>query len=838
MSWADFKVSVAILVDSLAGPFFFLYHESEVLKSSQDPRLSSKWHKLRRVGDMGWNELQTRARQELNKQLDISMHRAGLLSRVEGGSRRPSASSQFFFSGNDVPRLARLLREHLPDEVEKIMSDADDICVHRFRLLGYEALDYGPEIDWHLDAVHGKKAPLKPWYKVPFMDFLIVGDHKVTWELNRHQHLVTLAKAWALSQKEHYVTELVRQWYAWRDANPFAMGINWASSLEVSLRSLSWLWVYFLLSGCSAVPADFETDLLSALALNGNFIERYLSTYFSPNTHLIGEAVGLLFIGILCPRLRGAERWRSRGWNILLREAEHQVTVDGVHFEQALHYHVYALDLFLHARTLAARNQLDIPGTFDGTIKRMLEVLRVLSQAGPAHTFGDDDGGRLFNPQRNRNEHLSDPLVLGATLFGQSDLIGAASCTEEAIWLFGKLALGVCAASPDPPKLKPACFEDAGIYVLASEPGAQQLVMDAGSLGIGTAGHAHADGLSVTVSFAGRQWLVDSGTCCYMGPTDERDAFRGTRAHNTVVVDGLDQAVPDGPFSWRSIPEVKVEEWISGETCSLLTARHNGFSRLDDPVVHRRSVFHVHGCFWLIQDFLDGRERHNAEILWHFASDVSLTRKQRTFIASFPQADGNSRLAILTTHDSSWSCHSDWANISPAYGKKERAPLIRVIGHLQLPAESATLIVPLIHSSEAPGKLERLNEAGSQLVHGYKYVSHNTADFIFIATGGAPWVLGPWSSDAKIIYFKLEDGTLTSFVLCAGSFVRVAGTTGLSSPRRIERFEWLHNREGTSGKVFTSDEAAITSFFPEVIRSHGLGSYSNEQPQCAESLES
>src|ERR1017187_9796693 len=50
-------------------------------------------------------------------------------------------------------------------------SDRNEICQHRFRLLGYETLDYGPEIDWHLDRVHDKRAPLEPWCKVPFLEF-------------------------------------------------------------------------------------------------------------------------------------------------------------------------------------------------------------------------------------------------------------------------------------------------------------------------------------------------------------------------------------------------------------------------------------------------------------------------------------------------------------------------------------------------------------------------------------------------------------------------------------------------------------------------------------------
>ena len=32
--------------------------------------------------------------------------------------------------------------------------------------------------------------------RVPFLDHAAVGDHKVTWEINRHQWLVTLAQAW------------------------------------------------------------------------------------------------------------------------------------------------------------------------------------------------------------------------------------------------------------------------------------------------------------------------------------------------------------------------------------------------------------------------------------------------------------------------------------------------------------------------------------------------------------------------------------------------------------------------------------------------------------------
>src|SRR5208282_3472192 len=127
------------------------------------------------------------------------------------------------------------------------------------------------------------------------------------------------------------------------------------------------------------------------------YIERYLSTYFSPNTHLLGEAVALFFIGTLCREISAAERWRNLGWKILLEESQRQVRSDGVYFEQALYYQVYALDFFLHARLLASVNGFPIPEPFDNVLKKMLDVVEAISEVGPPEGFGDDDGGRVFN---------------------------------------------------------------------------------------------------------------------------------------------------------------------------------------------------------------------------------------------------------------------------------------------------------------------------------------------------------------------------------------------------------------------------------------------------------
>ena len=110
------------------------------------------------------------------------------------------------------------------------------------------------------------------------------------------------------------------------------------------------------MSGSDAVPPEFRRELDRSLAVSGRHIENYLSTYFSPNTHLLGEGAALFFIGTLCSELQQADRWRELGWKVLQEAADRQVRSDGLHFEQSIYYHVYALDFFLHAMVLASLN--------------------------------------------------------------------------------------------------------------------------------------------------------------------------------------------------------------------------------------------------------------------------------------------------------------------------------------------------------------------------------------------------------------------------------------------------------------------------------------------------
>ena len=142
----------------------------------------------------------------------------------------------------------------------------------------------------------------------------------------------------------------------------------------------------------------FRKEFLTQLYRHGLHLEYNLSLYFSPNTHLLGEALALHAIGWLFPQFPRSARWSRMGRTILIDALGKQVHADGGYFEQSTYYHLYALDMFLFHHTLEP-----LPGT--ERLEAMAGFLAAVTGPDGALPFlGDDDGGRLFHPFGQRNE--------------------------------------------------------------------------------------------------------------------------------------------------------------------------------------------------------------------------------------------------------------------------------------------------------------------------------------------------------------------------------------------------------------------------------------------------
>jgi uncharacterized heparinase superfamily protein len=754
-------------------------------------------------------EASDRLRQEIQKRIDSLMFGSGHfpalheirelhLENADDNLRatRLLFAKSFFFSKNDIPRRLELLRVRFPAQVDEIVRVADSACQHRFDLLGYKNLDYGPEIDWHLDRVHNRRAPDEPFFKINFLDFASVGDAKVTWELSRHQHFIRLAQAYRLTNNPAYATELLAQWRHWQIHNPYPRGINWASTLEVAFRSLSWLWVYFLLDGTPFLTRAVHREWLRAIALHARHIDTYLSNYFSPNTHLLGEAVALFFVGTLYPELHSALRWQQRGLRLILQESERQFRADGLHFEQSTYYHVYALDLFLHAKILATLNGAPFPPAFDTRVEKMLDALAAISHTGVPPRFGDDDGGRLFDPGRNRAEHLTDPLATGAVLFDRGDFkYLAGTLREETIWLLG--ADGAEAfdqLQARPPEWNSSSLPEAGLHVMASSENRLQAIIDVGPQGGLRAGHGHADALSMTVSAGGRELLIDPGTCEYVGPGTERSRFRTTAAHNTVLVDSQNQSEPDGPFAWKRLTASTNEAWINGKHFDYFVGSHDGYWSLPNPATHRRFVFFRKPCFWLVRDVIFGpAATHQIDIRWHLHPRLHPAQDMPDCYSS---ADGAEGIAILAPFGHACSRTVERDSCSPLYGVTEESSTVRFSAAAPLPAEFATLLLPTANLKQI--SRERLHFAQTSNARGtseYQFTQHEN-DHTALFADGKMWNLGGWSTDAKFFYECSASGKINLLILCNFKELTFQGQQITRSPKRIPYCEFVFSDTG------------------------------------------
>ncbi len=787
---------------------------------------------LRRAVTMSPREAATRLAQRLRQERDalrIALNRPppAVPENSAHDLAAPAAGGRFLFDAADVPNIVAELAARLPETTAHILEQAEKLAQSRFDLLGYQDLDCGTPIDWHRDPVSGRTAPKLPWSRVPYLDESVVGDHKLTWELNRHQHLVTLAKAAWLRPDGPYATLLVGRWYAWLEANPYGVGINWASSLEVAFRALAWLWLRELLP--PAAPAGFRSDLEAGLGRAAWHIERYLSIYFAPNTHLLGEAVALYFIGTLCPQFAAARRWRELGWKVVVEQAERQVPSDGLHFEQSIYYHVYALDFLIHSRLLASRNTVpqdkqSPSGTeespLDPTILRMADALHTLAQAGAAPRFGDDDGGRLFDPARNRTEHLSDPLATCAVLFRRADFKAACPrLPEETLWLTGLEGAhrfrAMTAAAPRPHS---RFFEVSGLACIASnEPLAQALLADAGPQGFGNAGHGHADALSVQLIVEGRHALTDPGAYCYPAERPERNLFRGTAAHNTLAADGLDQAEPWGPFAWRHLPRVRAEHWVEGRGGALLVASHDGFERLAAPVTHRRWVVSLGHGLYVIRDLAAGEGTHLLRVSWHVGPEFRLAD------AAGPQPErlrfhGPNGLALdlIPAGEAAGLYQVGEGFWSPSYGQKIVAPVAYCERQTALPAEFATAILVSRQTAAqetAPprARFDELTKPNAK-VEGlavYRYRDEYRTVLLLFADREGPWRWRDSSCDASFAAVE-TDATGSEgrrIFLAGGSFLESPAGRIFDGARKVECWEWLVGHGGE--QVFCSEPESV-----------------------------
>lgn len=680
--------------------------------------------------------------------------------------------------------IAAIMARRFPEDRDAVLDRARRAIEGRFDLLAYEDLRVGTPIDWLSEPISGRRAPLGHWSTLDELDPLVGGDKKMTWELNRHQHFVALGQAYVMTGDERFAEAFVAQATSWLDANPPERGINWVSSLELAFRSISWVWALALFARSDRLAPVFVVRMLKSLATHGRHVERHLSEFFSPNTHLTGEALGLVYVGLALPPSPRADRWAETGARILVEQLSTQVRPDGVYFEQSSAYHRYTTDFYLHLSALASASGSTLSLQVRRGLTALVDHLAWITR--PDRTtplVGDDDGGRLLALGSRRPGDFRDTLAAGAALVDRPDWkYVAGPAPSELLWLLGPEAVDRYDALPaTPPAGRARAFDDGGCYVIRDgwAEASSFVLFDGGPHGSIGGGHAHADALSFELAAGGRTWLVDPGTFTYTGDARERDAFRSTSSHNTATVDGEPQSVPAGPFSWTSTANGTADVFVDEPAFAYVRGAHDGYARLADPVAHERELFFAREdreravpSYLIVNDRFSARARHTYALRFHAAPG---SRALATDDAVVLKATDGATLRLVALSCSAVATRVERGWVSRGYGHREPAPVAvfetDAVGNEQI----VTAVVPAV-PGEQPARVEPAGLAG------FAISSRGVRDLV--AAGGGEVA----SAGERIVAYgdfawsRSIDGQVVAACLLGGSYLEIAGVVALRTP--------------------------------------------------------
>ncbi|MBU1933605.1 MAG: glycosyltransferase [Candidatus Omnitrophica bacterium] len=596
--------------------------------------------------------------------------------RIDRLLRRDAGKRYFYFNPGDYKQIREEILSLSPERIKEIIAEADILRAHKFRIFSMDWI--APQlIDWHKDILTGRRWPLKYWADIDFRNNHDIKEVRLVWELNRHQHLLTLGKAYLLTQNIGYAEEIKEQIFSWIRQNPLYIGINWASPLEVSLRLISWCWAYKFIEESNVLPEIEKKEFLTAIYNQTEFISRNLSRYSSGNNHLIGEACGLIITAISFPEFKKSQDWLDKGKRILFEEIIKQVHPDGVTKEQAFHYQAFIMELFIITARLFMKNDIEIPKAVMDRFSSMSEfIMNIMDKSGNIPHIGDSDDGRALRLSERGDFNVFRSILSSASIISGREDFKDKGCSfqEEHYWLFGIEGLKKYRAIADIDlELDSRFFEKGGYAVLRKK--SKVFIMDCGELGYSSiAAHGHADLFSVTLSVDGVEFLIDPGTYLYHAGNRWRDYFRGTTAHNTVSVNNKNQSEITGPFMWgrRVMPEI--QKWMSSGETDYISA-----SYANCAVMHKRSVlFDKISEIWSVEDVLRVKGENKISQYFHLPSTASVDQLAFNMIRV-----RNQELFLYVVLDKAFSIEVRKGELSPimgwsssVFGEKTQSPVL------------------------------------------------------------------------------------------------------------------------------------------------------------------
>lgn len=517
----------------------------------------------------------------------------------------------------------------------------------------FHYLDEKP--DWHLDIFSGERFP-RDFSKEINIRINPRASAKNVWEINRLHFMVPLAVQYRRTGDRSLLLRFIELTESWIDENPYLRGVNWYSNIEINIRLINWFFSWQILKAGKLIEEDHHfrefalAKWVPSIYQHCYYSYKNPSEYSSANNHLISEYAGLYMASSLW-RFRESDRWIKHSARGLEREIQLQHS-SGINREEAAEYIQFITDFFLLASLTAEKTGKPFSADYRDELEKIFRyIYNFLDIKGNFPDYGDNDEGKVLRAEPHGKENnFRSIMASAAVLFNDPGFKSKSDGYDlKNHLLFGEKGREIYESLPViQPHESSVFYRDEGHFIFRDRQGPDEVYLhfNAAPLGyLSIAAHGHADALSFTLNIDGKPFITDPGTYTYHTDMEWRKYFIGTLAHNTIRINGKDQALSAGPTLWLKHYRTYVTDVHRDSNNESVEAWHNGY--MNDGVRHTRRIsFNRQAKEFIIKDRISigSKDEVRADIPFHLHPGLVVDKDGTN---TFRVSDGNGRTIIL-----------------------------------------------------------------------------------------------------------------------------------------------------------------------------------------------
>ncbi len=604
---------------------------------------------------MGWRYVNFRAGFELKKRVGILKRKFPInpvQKQVISLEEWKKLKVKYFFSSREFVKVEKRPNKELKEEFEKFLNG---------EVLYFNATYHkiGKDYNWLTNPSNGYQHDItKHWLEIPDLS-TEAGDIKYIWEKSRFSFLYTLMR-YDFHFEEDHAKIVFEEIESWIDSNPINQGPNWICSQEISLRTMNWLFALNFYKNSKELTEERFQKIIHVIYWQLKHV--YANINFSRiavrNNHAITEVLMLYIGGMLFPFFPEAKVWKTKGKKWFEEEIDYQIYEDGTFLQFSHNYHRVVIQLLTLGFNLAELNNESFSSkTYDRARKSLNYLYQCCNESdGHLPNYGPNDGALFFNLNDENYRDYRPQLNALAYFFNRKYCFEDARLQEDGQWYSSNIAT---TSQQEPITLsyeKISTFDVGGYYLIRDDKSFAFI-----KCGAYKNRPTHADNLHFDLWYKGVNVLRDAGSYRYNTDKSLISYFKGTKAHNTVVL-GEETQMKQGPrfiwFNWSQSIYVLLKETIES---IVFEGKIKAFGHLDPNITHERKVTKSkYKNEWIILDFVEHTTDLPLKQYWNISKEF-----ETNFDIEAVNEQGDS---IPKTYNKAW--------YSSFYGVKEESKAI------------------------------------------------------------------------------------------------------------------------------------------------------------------